>query len=167
LPVFTPPAAKAQDPDWRFDWKTFPFTVPEDSYFVVWKGGAGSFEYQAGFTGRQEAEAWAQEKLARGSAPWAVGDPWSKATWGPDLGLAAERLRPPWIRRWLRNPPDFMPGTKMPNFFGADDPMEGHPLDKAEGTEEEKKLAAENRRRIEALVQYLVHMKTVDGLAQR
>jgi cbb3-type cytochrome oxidase cytochrome c subunit len=166
LPVLTPPAGKETDPAWTFGWRAFPFAVPEESYYVVWKGPAG-FEHQAGFPGRDEARAWGESKLAGGGTPWAVGDPWSKATWGPDLGLAAERLRPGWIRLWLRNPPDFMPGTKMPNFFGGEDPISGHPLDRTGATDQEKSAIAEGRRRIEALIQYLVHMKVVDGLAQK
>ncbi|MCZ6690150.1 MAG: c-type cytochrome [Planctomycetota bacterium] len=36
------------------------------------------------------------------------------ASLAPDLSFARERLRPHWIRRWLRNPASLQPGTKMP-----------------------------------------------------
>jgi len=36
----------------------------------------------------------------------------------PNLNMARERLRPEWISRWIENPAQIMPGTKMPQFFG-------------------------------------------------
>jgi len=41
-----------------------------------------------------------------------------KAMWGPDLALAKDRLKSGWIHDWLLNPPEFQPGTNMPNFMG-------------------------------------------------
>lgn len=41
-----------------------------------------------------------------------------KSNWGPDLSLARERLKGPWIADWLKNPSSIQPGTKMPTFFG-------------------------------------------------
>jgi len=41
-----------------------------------------------------------------------------KSNWGPDLSMAAKRLKGPWIHEWLKDPPAFQPGTKMPTFFG-------------------------------------------------
>lgn len=38
--------------------------------------------------------------------------------WGPDLALAAERLKLEWIHDWLKDPQAIQPGTKMPAFFG-------------------------------------------------
>jgi len=35
-------------------------------------------------------------------------------TWAPNLAMTKNRLRPDWIVRWLDNPADIMPGTKMP-----------------------------------------------------
>lgn len=35
---------------------------------------------------------------------------------GPDLERVRERLRPDWIRRWLRDPNRIYPGTNMPTF---------------------------------------------------
>lgn len=35
----------------------------------------------------------------------------------PSLDLAKQRLRPDWIVRWIMNPQNLQPGTKMPVFF--------------------------------------------------
>ncbi|MFQ5693015.1 MAG: c-type cytochrome, partial [Nitrospinota bacterium] len=37
--------------------------------------------------------------------------------WAPDLEISSRRLRPEWIVRWLKNPQQWMPGTKMPSYF--------------------------------------------------
>ena len=41
-----------------------------------------------------------------------------KSNWGPDLALASQRLKGPWIAEWLKDPQALQPGTKMPSFFG-------------------------------------------------
>lgn len=41
--------------------------------------------------------------------------------WAPDLVLAAARLNPDWILRWLRDPQKIQPGTKMPSYFTGPD----------------------------------------------
>ncbi len=38
----------------------------------------------------------------------------------PNLHLASKRLRPSWIKLWLKNPQGILPGTVMPSFFGDD-----------------------------------------------
>src|SRR5258706_8953191 len=38
----------------------------------------------------------------------------------PNLKLAASRLQPGWIPRWLKDPQSIMPGANMPNFFDMD-----------------------------------------------
>jgi mono/diheme cytochrome c family protein len=43
------------------------------------------------------------------------GDP---ASYAPDLKMARERLKPEWISKWLWDPQQLAPGTKMPSFFG-------------------------------------------------
>lgn len=43
------------------------------------------------------------------------GDP---ASYAPDLKMAKERLKPEWISKWLWDPQQLAPGTKMPTFFG-------------------------------------------------
>jgi cbb3-type cytochrome oxidase cytochrome c subunit len=35
----------------------------------------------------------------------------------PNLKLAAARLQPGWIPRWLKDPQSIMPGANMPNYF--------------------------------------------------
>ena len=40
----------------------------------------------------------------------------------PDLALSHRRLQPGWIRRWIKDPQQLQPGTKMPSYFPlADD----------------------------------------------
>ncbi len=154
LPVLNPPG--------KLDYKRFGFDVPDDKFYVVWEE-AGAFMGQLGFADAAAAESWAKENLA--GKPYAVGDPWSKISWGPDLGKAATRLRPTWIRDWVSEPKDFMPGTKMTNYFGERDPIRGlhyrDPRDKEAAARVET-----NIQKIESLVQYLVHMKAFDGVAK-
>jgi len=38
----------------------------------------------------------------------------------PDLHNASRRLRPSWIKKWITNPQNILPGTVMPSFFGDD-----------------------------------------------
>jgi mono/diheme cytochrome c family protein len=38
----------------------------------------------------------------------------------PDLHNASKRLRPTWIKLWITNPQNILPGTTMPSFFGDD-----------------------------------------------
>ena len=49
--------------------------------------------------------------------------------WAPDLTLAARRLNPDWIGRWIANPQKLMPGTKMPTFYDPADPKSSAPPD--------------------------------------
>lgn len=39
--------------------------------------------------------------------------------WAPDLAMAAGRLNPDWIARWLRDPQKIQAGTKMPMYFSG------------------------------------------------
>ena len=41
---------------------------------------------------------------------YAISDP---LVWAPNLALSKERLRPEWIKEWLRNPQHYMEYTKM------------------------------------------------------
>jgi hypothetical protein len=58
---------------------------------------------------------------------WHNGDPPDQKdaplSWGPDLGLARERLREPWVEDWLWNPGIVYPGTSMPANFQGDPPQ--------------------------------------------
>ena len=42
------------------------------------------------------------------------------ADMAPDLTHARKRLSPKWVARWLANPAEFQPGTKMPPFWKAE-----------------------------------------------
>ncbi len=79
--------------------------------------------------------------------------------WGPDLGLARERLRPDWIERWLLDPASYMPGTKMPNNFY-------NPSQEYDPNKKDAKFPRPNfREEIQAIVQYLMHMREIDAAA--
>ena len=71
--------------------------------------------------------------------------------WAPDFALAASRLRPEWIPKWLKNPSALMPGTKMPAFFGTspEEYAESGPDDVFDGSEDLQ---------IEALRNYLISL---------
>jgi mono/diheme cytochrome c family protein len=43
---------------------------------------------------------------------------------GPELGRLAYKTNPRWIYRWVRNPKDYNPHTRMPNFRFTDDQAE-------------------------------------------
>jgi len=46
-------------------------------------------------------------------------------TWGPNLALSKERLRPEWLIEWFRDPQELMPGTKMPApYIPTEEPLE-------------------------------------------
>lgn len=63
------------------------------------------------------------------------GDP---AEWAPDLTRVRQRLDTSGILSWIRNPPRYRPGTKMPVFFEDED---SGPDDILEGDEEHHILA--------------------------
>ena len=39
------------------------------------------------------------------------------STWAPNMALTKDRLNPDWVKEWLRDPQNIMPGTKMPAPF--------------------------------------------------
>ncbi len=43
---------------------------------------------------------------------------------GPELGRIAQKTNPQWIYRWVRNPKDYNPHTRMPTFLFTDDQAE-------------------------------------------
>jgi hypothetical protein len=67
-----------------------------------------------------------------------------KNSWGPNLDLARDRLRPAWIYSWLTSPNSFMPGTKMPAFWIQADPFV-----------EEEAFSPEDRALIDSYVPFL------------
>ncbi len=40
---------------------------------------------------------------------------------GPDLRRIGDKVHPEWLARWLRNPRDYLPRTRMPNFGLSDE----------------------------------------------
>jgi cytochrome c551/c552 len=54
-----------------------------------------------------------------GGREFVAGDP-TKVTRGPNLDMAASRLRPDWLQLWLYNPKWITPYTKMPQNFAKD-----------------------------------------------
>ena len=59
----------------------------------------------------------------------------SPDSWAPDFALARARLKPEWIVKWILNPQDLLPGTKMPTFFDPEYFNESGPDDILEGDE--------------------------------
>ena len=97
-----------------------------------------------------------------------------KNSWGPNLALARERLRPEWIYSWLISPNSFMTGTKMPAFWIQADPFEEQevfspedrafidshvPFLKGVGLIES---APDFRKDTDGLMQYLMHMDKIE-----
>ncbi len=56
----------------------------------------------------------------------------------PNLALAKNRLKPDWIIKWITNPQDVLPGTKMPTFFDPNDFDNAGPKDILGGDEHEQ-----------------------------
>ena len=64
----------------------------------------------------------------------------------PDLALARERLDPDWIRRFLVDPNEMLPGTRMPLFF-----PEGQ-------SPSPELLGGDSKAQIDLLVDHLMHL---------
>jgi cytochrome c2 len=47
----------------------------------------------------------------------------------PNLALSKLRLRPSWIKKWLKDPQAIMPGTLMPSFWEGGESMDSTILD--------------------------------------
>ena len=54
----TLPTKPVLTPDGVFDWRQFDFTIPEDTYYLVWRQGAG-FASKDGFASQETATQWA------------------------------------------------------------------------------------------------------------
>lgn len=50
--------------------------------------------------------------------------------WAPDLALAAQRLNPDWVIRWLKDPQKIQPGTKMPLYDSGPEGILGGDLER-------------------------------------
>jgi mono/diheme cytochrome c family protein len=44
------------------------------------------------------------------------------AEWAPDLGMAKARLKSDWVLKWLIDPQELTPGTKMPQYWPKGEP---------------------------------------------
>jgi mono/diheme cytochrome c family protein len=55
--------------------------------------------------------------------------------WAPDFALAKDRLKRDWVVKWLTNPQDLLPGTKMPTYFDPQYFDESGPEDILNGDE--------------------------------
>jgi mono/diheme cytochrome c family protein len=64
----------------------------------------------------------------------------SPDSWAPNLAMAATRLYPDWIVKWLHDPQKLMPGTRMPTFYADPDQPDGPP-DILGGNDDEQILA--------------------------
>jgi mono/diheme cytochrome c family protein len=51
----------------------------------------------------------------------------SPDSWAPNLAMAATRLYPDWIIKWIHDPQKLLPGTKMPSFYADPDNPDGPP----------------------------------------
>ena len=56
------------------------------------------------------------------------GQPLTDDIIAPNLILAKDRLRPEWIVRWMIDPQELQPGTKMPNFFNFNEDNDWNPI---------------------------------------
>ena len=62
----------------------------------------------------------------------------SADSWAPNFALAKTRLKPGWIIKWLKNPQDILPGTKMPTYFDPQDFDNSGPEDLFNGNENDQ-----------------------------
>lgn len=62
----------------------------------------------------------------------------SPENWAPNFALAGERLKPEWILEWITDPQSILPGTKMPNYFDAQNFDASGPDDILDGNEHEQ-----------------------------
>ncbi|MBC7428320.1 MAG: cytochrome c, partial [Bacteriovorax sp.] len=71
----------------------------------------------------------------------------------PNLYKVSGRLRPSWIKLWLKNPQNILPGTSMPSFFGEN------------GTEpsEPSYFGGSAEKQIDALAKYVVELGLKEG----
>ncbi len=51
---------------------------------------------------------------------------------GPSLRGLSAKLAPPFLRAWIARPSDFRPATRMPQFFGMREHLDGKGLDQAQ-----------------------------------
>jgi mono/diheme cytochrome c family protein len=71
----------------------------------------------------------------------------------PDLALAPKRLKPDWVRAWLRDPQTLQPNTRMPTFFVALDEEDPSQLSSVPGF-----FGDDASRQIEALTELVMDL---------
>ncbi|MFQ5913607.1 MAG: c-type cytochrome, partial [Nitrospinota bacterium] len=82
----------------------------------------------------------------------------------PDFALAAKRLQPEWVLRWLKDPQAIQPGTKMPTYFSeedeeADEDDDGEDEGEAEDPEDKSGILTDKpERKIRLLRDYLLSL---------
>lgn len=76
------------------------------------------------------------------------------SAFAPDLNLTFDRLRPDWVRLWLRNPGAVQKGTKMPAFW-AWDPEKGALLSPTPEDAPRRFYGDDAEKQMEALVRYV------------
>jgi mono/diheme cytochrome c family protein len=62
----------------------------------------------------------------------------SADSWAPNFAISQKRLKPEWILKWLTNPQDFLPGTKMPTYFDPKNFENSGPEDILKGQEQDQ-----------------------------
>ncbi len=80
----------------------------------------------------------------------------SPDSWAPDFAIAKKRLKPEWIIKWLTNPQDLLPGTKMPTYFDPKSFDNAGPEDVLKGDEHAQ---------IKALRDYLMTLSNANAPA--
>jgi len=76
--------------------------------------------------------------------------------WGPDLALAADRLRFEWLQDWIADPQAIMPGTSMPQYFTDLSPGSSPYVDRVRGNA--PILDQDPVTQIEALASYIMSL---------
>jgi cytochrome c2 len=75
----------------------------------------------------------------------------SPENWAPNFEIAGKRLKLNWLRDWIKNPQDLLPGTKMPTFY---DPQY------FESSGPEDILSGNESAQINALADYIMTLTT-------
>jgi cytochrome c2 len=76
--------------------------------------------------------------------------------WGPDMALAAERLRFEWVQEWIADPQAIMPGTNMPQYYTDLSPGSSLYVDRGRGNA--PILDQDPVSQIEALASYIMNL---------
>ena len=121
------PTFDLNDLQWNDIIKSFQYADGTPATFVAIHDVDGSAGLPVGeFLASKEIGDCGKCHLIAGAKPTG-----NTADWAPDLALSRDRLRSEWMVRWLRDPQNIMPGTRMPqpyipskedvDFEGAED----------------------------------------------